>query len=212
MTAYVLPLSLIVALYSVMLYRLWNQAPGGRASAESIKNKKRVIRMVLIVVVTFAISWLPIHVILVTKATGSYAITPVSITAQIAAHILAYSNSCVNPILYAFFSEPFRRGFGAIVTCVSPKGPHGHNGNGYEMAEDARRRQNNKKNNNNNGKPAVVATVMAEDGKGGQQQQQQQQQQRRPLAPSIAGEPVGIPTVVDRNGESSKLVPGGDRV
>ncbi len=65
MTAYVLPLLLIIGLYSVMLHRLWNTAPGGRASAESIKNKKRVIKMVLIVVVIFALSWLPIHVALV---------------------------------------------------------------------------------------------------------------------------------------------------
>ena len=40
------------------------QQPGGRASAESIKNKKRVIKLVLIVVVLFALSWLPIHIIL----------------------------------------------------------------------------------------------------------------------------------------------------
>ncbi len=83
-TAYCLPLLLIIVLYSVMLHRLWNTAPGGRASAESIKNKKRVIRMVLIVVVCFALSWLPIHVVLVLRALGKYAISPVSITFQVA--------------------------------------------------------------------------------------------------------------------------------
>ena len=30
---------------------------------------------------------------------------------QIASHVLAYANSCVNPILYAFFSPAFRRAF-----------------------------------------------------------------------------------------------------
>ncbi len=109
MTAYVLPLALICGLYSVMLNRLWKQAPGGRASAESIKNKKRVVKMVLIVVVIFVLCWLPIHVILVLRALKMYATTPASITVQIVAHILAYANSCVNPILYAFLSEPFRR-------------------------------------------------------------------------------------------------------
>ncbi len=39
--------------------------------------------------------------------------------------ILAYSNSCINPILYAFLSEPFRRGFCAVITCIRPSGPHG---------------------------------------------------------------------------------------
>ena len=30
---------------------------------------------------------------------------------QIGSHVLAYSNSCVNPILYAYFSTPFREAF-----------------------------------------------------------------------------------------------------
>ena len=61
-TAYMLPLALICGLYSVMLHRLWTQRPGGRASAESIRNKKRVIKLVLSVVVMFALCWLPIQV------------------------------------------------------------------------------------------------------------------------------------------------------
>ena len=154
-TAYMLPLLLIICLYSIMLCRLWNQAPGGRASAESIKNKKRVIKMVLIVVVIFALCWLPIHIILVLKAMKLMPLTPVTITMQIISHILAYSNSCVNPILYAFLSEPFRRGFWAVITCIRPSGPHGIQHNGYEMTEaahNANKAKNNRVNNANNGR------------------------------------------------------------
>ena len=39
---------------------------------------------------------------------GMYRTTPASISLQVISQILAYSNSCVNPILYAFLSEPFR--------------------------------------------------------------------------------------------------------
>ena len=60
---------------------------------------------------------------------------------QIISHILAYSNSCVNPILYAFLSEPFRRGFWAIITCIRPSGPHGMQHNGYEMAEMKKKKE-----------------------------------------------------------------------
>jgi len=66
-----------------MLHRLWNKTPGGRASAESIKNKKRVIKMVLIVIIIFAICWLPIHSILVLRSYGKYPNTPSSITFQV---------------------------------------------------------------------------------------------------------------------------------
>jgi len=134
-TAYLLPLLLIIGLYSIMLHRLWNQQPGGRASAESIKNKKRVIKLVLIVVVLFALSWLPIHIILVLRAMGKYVTSPASISLQVISQILAYSNSCVNPILYAFLSQPFRRGFWAVITCIRPSGPHGVQQNGYEITE-----------------------------------------------------------------------------
>ncbi|TRY69146.1 hypothetical protein TCAL_09735 [Tigriopus californicus] len=134
-TAYLLPLLLICGLYSVMLHRLWNQAPGGRASAESIKNKKRVIKMVLVVVIIFALSWLPIHVILIMRGMKIYPNNPVTVTMQIISHILAYSNSCVNPILYAWLSEPFRRGFWAVITCIRPSGPHGVLQNGYQMGD-----------------------------------------------------------------------------
>ena len=64
---YVFPLILIIGMYSVMLTRLWKQAPGGHASAESIRNKKRVIKMVLTVIVIFILSWLPIQIILVMR-------------------------------------------------------------------------------------------------------------------------------------------------
>eukprot|EP00095_Tigriopus_kingsejongensis_P000724 maker-scaffold338_size202645-snap-gene-1.15 protein:Tk00724 transcript:maker-scaffold338_size202645-snap-gene-1.15-mRNA-1 annotation:"allatostatin a receptor" len=134
-TAYLLPLLLICGLYSVMLHRLWNQAPGGRASAESIRNKKRVIKMVLVVVIIFALSWLPIHIILIMRGMKLYPNTPLTVTTQIISHILAYSNSCVNPILYAWLSEPFRRGFWAVITCIKPSGPHGVLQNGYEMGD-----------------------------------------------------------------------------
>lgn len=136
---------------ALSVYTLYNkrtfalQAPGGRASAESIKNKKRVIKMVLIVVVIFALSWLPIHVILVLRALHMYATTPANMTIQIISHILAYSNSCINPILYAFLSEPFRRGFWAVMTCMRPSGPHGVQNNGFEMEmADARARKKKK--------------------------------------------------------------------
>jgi allatostatin receptor len=84
------------------------QSPGRLVSAESIKMKKRVIKMVLIVVVLFALSWLPIHVILLLRALRMYSTTPALISLQVISQIFAYSNSCVNPILYAFLSEPFR--------------------------------------------------------------------------------------------------------
>jgi hypothetical protein len=36
---------------------------------------------------------------------------------QIVSHVLAYMNSCVNPILYAFLSDHFRKAFRKVIKC-----------------------------------------------------------------------------------------------
>jgi hypothetical protein len=40
---------------------------------------------------------------------------------QIGSHIIAYSNSCIDPILYAFLSPPFLAGFQKLIPCVKCK-------------------------------------------------------------------------------------------
>lgn len=82
------------------------------------KSKVKVVKMLLAVVVLFVLSWLPLYVIFARIKFGgkiapweeevlSYA-TPI-------AQWLGSSNSCINPILYAFFNKKFRKGFQAII-------------------------------------------------------------------------------------------------
>ncbi|XP_062556342.1 allatostatin-A receptor isoform X3 [Armigeres subalbatus] len=120
LSSYVVPLTLISMLYVGMLARLWKGAPGGRVSAESRRGKKRVTRMVVVVVLAFAICWCPIQVILVLKSFNVYEVTHASIIIQIVAHVLAYTNSCINPVLYAFLSDNFRKAFRKVVWCGKP--------------------------------------------------------------------------------------------
>nr|QRN45461.1 allatostatin-A receptor [Carausius morosus] len=118
-TSYVIPLALICGLYLCMLMRLWRGvAPGGHVSAESRRGRKRVTRMVVVVVAIFAVCWFPIQMILVLKSVDRYEITNTSVMVQIVSHVLAYMNSCVNPILYAFLSENFRKAFRKVIYCA----------------------------------------------------------------------------------------------
>lgn len=118
MFGYVLPLSLICILYGFMLKRLlYGVVPGGSQRAESIRSKKRVTKMVVIVVVIFALCWLPIQIIFIIQNFGNYAQGVPAIAAQMVSNCLAYMNSCVNPILYAFLSDNFRRSFRKLLCC-----------------------------------------------------------------------------------------------
>lgn len=120
LSSYVIPLALICGLYVIMLKRLWyGVAPGGHVSAESLRGKKRVTRMVVVVVVIFAVCWCPIQVVLVLKSVDEYELTTFSVVLQIVSQTLAYMNSCVNPILYAFLSENFRKAFRKVISCGS---------------------------------------------------------------------------------------------
>lgn len=117
---YVLPLALVCVLYGFMLKRLlYGVVPGGSQRAESIRSKKRVTRMVVIVVVIFALCWLPIQIIFIVTTFGDFPKDEAFTWAQIASNCLAYMNSCVNPILYAFLSENFRRSFRKLLCCSS---------------------------------------------------------------------------------------------
>ncbi|XP_049285260.1 allatostatin-A receptor-like [Anopheles funestus] len=117
LSSYVVPLILISVLYMWMLSRLWRSSVGGR-SAESKKGKKRVTRLVVVVVAAFASLWFPIQVILVLKSVDVFKPdTHFKISLQIVSHVLAYTSSCINPLLYAFLSENFRKAFRKIVYC-----------------------------------------------------------------------------------------------
>lgn len=53
-----------------------------------------------------------------TKSLNLYPLTTTTIMVQITSHILAYMNSCINPILYAFLSDSFRKAFRKIIYCT----------------------------------------------------------------------------------------------
>lgn len=118
---YVLPLTLICVLYGFMLKRLlYGVVPGGSQRAESIRSKKRVTKMIIIVVGIFALCWLPIQILFMFQYFGNFPHTVVTFGIQMTCNCLAYMNSCVNPILYAFLSENFRRSFRKLLCCKGP--------------------------------------------------------------------------------------------
>ncbi|EDL75210.1 galanin receptor 1 [Rattus norvegicus] len=121
---YLLPLLLICFCYAKVLNHLHKKLKN--MSKKSEASKKKTAQTVLVVVVVFGISWLPHHVIHLWAEFGAFPLTPASFFFRITAHCLAYSNSSVNPIIYAFLSENFRKAYKQVFKCrVCNESPHG---------------------------------------------------------------------------------------
>ncbi|KAM8966739.1 galanin receptor type 1 [Pelodytes ibericus] len=112
---YLIPLLLISFCYAKVLNHLHKKLRN--MSKKSEASKKKTAQTVLVVVVVFGISWLPHHVIHLWAEFGSFPLTQASFVFRITAHCLAYSNSSVNPIIYAFLSENFRKAYKQVFKC-----------------------------------------------------------------------------------------------
>lgn len=128
---YLLPLLLISFCYFLIWRRVCCRTlpgePLGNGRMLVHRSKVKVIKMLLVVIVLFACSWLPLYAIITRIKLGG-PITPGTEEWLIFnflpfAQWLGASNSCINPILYAFFNRKFRAGFWAILrsgSCCSP--------------------------------------------------------------------------------------------
>jgi hypothetical protein len=107
----IVPLIVIGILYGLIINILRKNAKGKQVA----KGKKRVTKMVSAVISSFVICWTPMQVYLVYLLYKHHSQVPILIA--IVSQSLVYISSCVNPILYAFLSEPFRKAFKQFLTC-----------------------------------------------------------------------------------------------
>ncbi|XP_014610001.1 PREDICTED: tachykinin-like peptides receptor 99D isoform X1 [Polistes canadensis] len=112
---YFLPIGSMTFTYARVGAELWGSQSIGEATArqlENIRSKRRVVKMMIVVVVIFAVCWLPLHVYFIVT---SYLpeITKESYIQELFLGIywLAMSNSMYNPIIYCWMNSRFRRGF-----------------------------------------------------------------------------------------------------
>lgn len=123
MLCYVLPMILISLCYILIWIKVWRRnipTDTKDAQMERIqqKSKVKVVKMLVVVVILFVLSWLPLYVIFARIKLGGERAEWEDELLTIATPIaqwLGSSNSCINPILYAFFNNKYRRGFMAIL-------------------------------------------------------------------------------------------------
>ncbi|KAL9989248.1 hypothetical protein ACROYT_G003777 [Oculina patagonica] len=108
------PLLLICVLYSIVCVTLWSREVPGEGpnqndgQAEALKVAKQVTRMMIVVVVLYAVCWVPSILLVVIQSFG-YIQMNWSQTYLFAWFTLAYSG--LNPYIYYVFNQKFRNGF-----------------------------------------------------------------------------------------------------
>lgn len=117
-----IPFVLILLFYFLVICKLRTVGPKNK-SKEKKKSHRKVTYLVLTVITVYVMCWLPYWV-------GQVYITfqppmpmlrhsEAKLTFLLLAGSLSYANSAVNPILYAFLSENFKKSFAKAFTCAT---------------------------------------------------------------------------------------------
>nr|XP_020445473.1 substance-K receptor [Monopterus albus] len=112
---YLLPLLVMLVTYSLVSQSLWGGHIPGEASDHyhsQITAKRKVVKMMVVVVVTFALCWLPYHIYFILGSVNidiykQHYIQQVYLTI----FWLAMSSTMYNPIIYCCLNQRFRAGF-----------------------------------------------------------------------------------------------------
>ncbi|XP_026877646.2 tachykinin receptor 3a [Electrophorus electricus] len=112
---YMLPLVVMGITYTIVGVTLWGGEIPGDSSDNyhgQLRAKRKVVKMMIIVVVTFAICWLPYHVYFLTTGLNKQLVKRKSIQqVYLSVMWLAMSSTMYNPIIYCCLNSRFRAGF-----------------------------------------------------------------------------------------------------
>ncbi|XP_076139261.1 neuropeptide FF receptor 1 like 1 [Alosa pseudoharengus] len=122
---YLAPLVLISAMYGCIAAKLSTRLrQTGLADTQHMRSQRRVkvIKMLIVVALLFMLSWLPLWTLWLLADYQDLDPQQIDFLSNYlfpVAHWLAFFNSGINPIIYGFFNENFRRGFQAAMACRS---------------------------------------------------------------------------------------------
>uniref|UniRef100_A0A8C8YIM7 Neuropeptides B and W receptor 2 n=1 Tax=Prolemur simus TaxID=1328070 RepID=A0A8C8YIM7_PROSS len=113
---FVVPVCTVCVLYADLLRRL--RAVRLRSGAKALsKARRKVTVLVLVVLAVCLLCWTPFHLASVVALTTDLPQTSLVIGVSYVITSLSYANSCLNPFLYAFLDDSFRKNFHAVFRC-----------------------------------------------------------------------------------------------
>ncbi|KAJ4923366.1 hypothetical protein JOQ06_029580 [Pogonophryne albipinna] len=121
---YFLPLCIMGCAYTIVGVTLWaSEIPGDSSQRykEQLIAKRKVVKMMMVVVCTFAICWLPYHVYFLLHEFFPELFEQRYIQqVYLGVMWLAMSSTMYNPIIYYCLNSRFRAGFQQVFCCCSP--------------------------------------------------------------------------------------------
>ncbi|CAL1603933.1 unnamed protein product [Knipowitschia caucasica] len=112
---YLLPLLVMLVTYSMVGRSLWGAHIPGEATDHyhnQITAKRKVVKMMIVVVTTFALCWLPYHIYFILGTFNAEIYKKWYIQqVYLAIFWLAMSSTMYNPIIYCCLNQRFRAGF-----------------------------------------------------------------------------------------------------
>ncbi|KAF2366922.1 G protein-coupled receptor rhodopsin-like [Trinorchestia longiramus] len=118
--AFAIPVTLFFIFYVLVLNKLKTVGPN-KKSKEKKKSHMKVTKMVLTVITVYVFCYVPYWVLQVSLIFSDHGErhTNFKIICFVVATVLTYINSAINPILYAFLSDNFKKSFMKACTCVN---------------------------------------------------------------------------------------------
>ncbi|KAI4801111.1 hypothetical protein KUCAC02_000037 [Chaenocephalus aceratus] len=114
---YLIPVLVLGLTYARTIRYLWTSVDPVKDMSESRRAKRKVTKMIIVVAALFCLCWLPHHVVILCMWFGSFPLNHTTYVLRILSHLVAYTNSCLNPIVYALISKHFRKGFRKVFSC-----------------------------------------------------------------------------------------------
>ncbi|KAM5298289.1 neuropeptides B/W receptor type 1 [Ctenodactylus gundi] len=113
---FALPVSAICVLYATLLCRLRAIRLNSHAKVLD-RARRRVTFLVVAILAACLLCWTPYHLSTVVALTTDLPQTPLVVAVSYLITSLSYANSCLNPFLYAFLDDSFRRSLRQLMVC-----------------------------------------------------------------------------------------------
>ena len=112
---YLIPLLFMAIIFALIIRKLWFQKVPGNTTDNNQRlaqeRKRNVIRLLVVIVITFALCWFPAHVVHYYWSYRDQDLPTLPLLAVSISFWFSQANSSINPCLYIGLSSEFRKAF-----------------------------------------------------------------------------------------------------